>query len=93
LNVKKIQFSATKKSDQIEVEMDTNLTSALAKEGKIRDLVRQIQELRKKSGVSQDEYILLTIPHEYKSYESFIQKRVLAREVTYGDEVQVHRSV
>ena len=44
-----------------EVEIDTRLTPELMKEGEIRDLVRILQSLRKKEGLTSEEKIVLIV--------------------------------
>jgi len=84
LNVKKVVISKGK-TDQHEVEFDTVLTDELAAEGKMRDLVRSIQEQRKVKQVKQDQRIKLTIPAEFMQFKEYIAKRVLASEIKAGE--------
>lgn len=84
LNVKKVKISVGE-SDQHEVVFDTVLTDTLAAEGKMRDLVRRIQEQRKIKQVKQDQKIKLTIPVEFMQFKEYIAKRVLASEITEGE--------
>jgi len=49
LNVKKVEINEKAKQ---EVEFDTKLTKELLEEGMVRDLVRNIQALRKKAGLT-----------------------------------------
>ena len=84
LNVKKVIFSQGK-TEQHEVTFDTVLTEELTREGKMRDLVRSIQEQRKLKQVKQDQKIKLTIPGEFMQWKEYIAKRVLASEITEGE--------
>ncbi|MFZ2026493.1 MAG: class I tRNA ligase family protein [Microgenomates group bacterium] len=83
LNVKKIILSKGN-AEQHVVTFDTTLTDELAQEGKMRDLVRSIQELRKTQNVKTDQTIKLTIPAEFMPFKELISKRVLASEVNEG---------
>ncbi|MFH0772766.1 MAG: class I tRNA ligase family protein [bacterium] len=83
LNVKKVILSKGK-TEQHEVVFDTVLTEELAREGKMRDLVRSIQEQRKIKQVKPDQKIKLTIPSEFMQWKEYIAKRVLASEITAG---------
>ncbi|MEK6955864.1 MAG: isoleucine--tRNA ligase [Nanoarchaeota archaeon] len=71
LNVKKVIFRSKKKSidDKIlgiqfpngEVELDTKMTPELENEGFSREIMRRIQDLRKKSGLKKEDSIKLFI--------------------------------
>jgi len=84
LNVKKVILSKGE-TEQHEVIFDTLLTEELAREGKMRDLVRSIQEQRKLKLVKQDQQIKLTIPQEFMQWKDYIAKRVLAGEIKAGE--------
>ena len=84
LNVKKAIFIKGK-SVLHEVVFDTVLTKELAQEGKMRDLVRSIQEQRKIKQLKSDQKIKLTIPGEFMPYKEYIAKRVLASSVSEGE--------
>ena len=84
LNVKKVVLSKGE-SEQHVVVFDTALTPLLVQEGKMRDLVRSIQEERKTKQVKQDQKIKLTIPAEFMQWKGYIAKRVLASEITEGE--------
>ncbi len=68
------------------VALDTELTEELIQEGYVRDLVRNIQELRKKSGLEITDRILLKIEggsekfrEACRNFESYINEETLAR--------------
>ncbi|MEM4625650.1 MAG: isoleucine--tRNA ligase [Candidatus Pacearchaeota archaeon] len=63
LQVKKI---FTKKSDEVKVEFDTNITEELEAEGYARNLSRFIQDMRKKNGLTKKEKIELIIVGDEK---------------------------
>ena len=84
LNVKKVVLTKGD-TEQHEVIFDTVLTEELAREGKMRDLIRSIQEQRKIKQVKQDQKIKLTIPEEFMQWKEYIAKRVLANEITEGE--------
>ncbi len=58
VNVKEVEFSKDLKE---EVELDTKITPELKAEGFLRELVRQIQELRKEKGLSPGDKIYLEL--------------------------------
>jgi len=58
LNIKEIIFS-----DEVlgEVELDTEISPELKEEGNLRDLIRSLQDLRKKAGLNTSQKIILYI--------------------------------
>src|SRR3989344_9259518 len=61
----------------------------LEKEGKLRELIREIQSQRKQKGLKTDEKIDLMIPKEFENEKDFISKRVLAKKIGFGDKVEI----
>ncbi len=89
LNIKKIKIKNNPNDDKIYLSYDTNLTDELIKEGRLRELIRQIQEKRKKMGLKPDKKINLTIPSEFSDQIDYIKKRVLARNISIGRELEI----
>jgi isoleucyl-tRNA synthetase len=89
LNVKKISLQVDKNLTEIKVDFDTQLTPLLVKEGKLRDLIRQIQEERKKLAARPEQKIDLTIPKEFQEFEELLVKKVLCRKISYGPLLKV----
>jgi len=58
VNVKSVVFIESLESA---VEIDTNITSELQAEGQLRDLVRAVQDLRKKAGRAQGDFVSLVV--------------------------------
>lgn len=81
----------TNKTDlgDLTVYLDIEITQELADEGEARDLVRQIQQLRKKSGVALDDRIVVTLPSWPKAFAEFIKEKTLADELKQGKDLQV----
>ncbi|MEI6316327.1 MAG: class I tRNA ligase family protein [bacterium] len=93
LNIKDVNF-VIKEGEEQKVELDTNITPELKKEGEYRELVRAIQDLRKKEGLTPSDVIVLTLPENSKEivsgFEDELKKTVLAKEITIsGDEIQI----
>ncbi|MBP9691060.1 class I tRNA ligase family protein, partial [Candidatus Woesebacteria bacterium] len=88
LNVKKVILKDSS-DDTLSVEYDTTLTPELQLEGEVRDLVRQIQNMRKKLGIDVTSQIELTMPERFRTEESTITAQVQAKTVMYGDVVKV----
>ena len=63
LNVKKVTVD---KNLEQEAELDTNLTPELIEEGKLRDVIRAVQEWRKEQNLNPKEKITYQIPEESK---------------------------
>jgi len=89
LNVKKVEFTPVKGAE-ITVEYDTNLTEELKREGEIRDLIRKIQNKRKKLGAQVTDKIQLVLPEKFKDHVDIIALEVQAETVVYGDEMDVN---
>jgi isoleucyl-tRNA synthetase len=86
VNLKSITFEKENSDDQI--KLDTKLTPMLIREGKVRDIIRQIQILRKDNKCTITEYISLTLPDEYKIFPKElidqIKKETLTKTVIWG---------
>ncbi len=70
INVKAVQFDPTIKTP---VQIDTTLTDELRDEGNVRDLVRAIQDARKKSGCNPGDLVTLVVSTK-KAGVAFIEK-------------------
>lgn len=84
LNVKQLSFESSQ-SDDSSVVFDTGMTDDLIYEGKLRDLIRSIQEMRKNQAVRTDQNIKLSIPAEFMKSSDVIAKKVLATDITEGE--------
>jgi isoleucyl-tRNA synthetase len=89
LNVKKIIFKSVDKDKEITVEFDTRLSPELVKEGKLRDLIRQIQEERKKMAISPEKKIRLTVPEEFENFKKQIIGKVACDQLVFGPTLKV----
>ena len=70
LNVKEVVWD---ENIQQEVELDTKITPELKEEGELRELVRGLQDLRKKSGLNPGQKIVLLVQAEKQARE-FMEK-------------------
>ncbi len=71
-----------------EIGLDTKITEDLRLEGEARELIRRIQELRKKAGFQVDNRIILSYQGGKKIFEEFgdlIARETLAEEVLAGE--------
>ncbi len=88
LNVKGIEF---KKSKEIKVILDIKMTPELEAEGFSRELIRQIQDERKKRGMKKNEVISLKVYSEknlaemLKKHSEFIGERTNSKNIEFSD--------
>jgi isoleucyl-tRNA synthetase len=87
LNVKKIEWQIAK---DLAVELDSLLDSELLAEGQARELIRQIQDLRKQLGTKIDQYINITAPlPSNPTLIEQIKKQTLAKKAVSGPETKI----
>lgn len=65
-------------------ELDTKITAELKAEGEMRELVRKIQEERKRLGTNLDEKVDVFLPDWPKEFEDEIKKRALVSLISKG---------
>ncbi len=92
LNIKEIEWV---KNKVLSVSLDLRLDPELIAEGKLRELIRQVQELRKEKGAQLDQKIKLVVPRPEASpalTDELLEKlklQTLAKEVKEGDELWI----
>jgi len=86
VNVKSVRYQSGK---ELEVELDWSLTDDLKAEGAARELIRQIQDERKKLGLDRQARINVTAPDIPDNYRDEIYKAVLADNLEIGPSLQV----
>jgi isoleucyl-tRNA synthetase len=89
LNVKEIVFVEGK--GETMVSFDTVVTPALKAEGEARDIVRSIQEERKKLGTMIDEKVDVALPAWPNEFEEYIKRHALVENIHKGENLQVTR--
>ncbi len=82
LNIKEIEF---KEGKELSIELDTEITPELKAEGDARQIVRQIQEERKKLGTELDELVNVTLPEWPEKFEDEIKRKALVKELKKGE--------
>ncbi len=87
LNVKDVEFVRGK--GELEVSLDTKITPELKAEGEKRELIRQIQNLRKEAGCELNEEIVVEAPSWPKEFEDYIKQKTLAKELKVGPELKI----
>ncbi len=86
LNVKEVVFAD---GETLGVELDTHLTEELKAEGDVRELIRQVQELRKTLGAKLNQHINLTVPKIPTNSQllTVLKRHTLADKVSEGDKL------
>ncbi|OGG29322.1 hypothetical protein A3A63_02150 [Candidatus Gottesmanbacteria bacterium RIFCSPLOWO2_01_FULL_46_9] len=91
VNIKSVRF--TKCEKDIKVTLDTQLTDQLIAEGKMRELIRKIQVLRKEKGLSVEAKIHMQFPEEYKdmpkSLIDDVKRKTLVESVVWGETLSI----
>ncbi len=85
LNVKSVLI----KRGKFEVKLDTKLDKVLEIEGYTREIMRRIQNLRKREGLKKEDRIKLVINSDYdiSRFEAEIRNKVGASEVLFNDKL------
>ncbi len=87
LNIKTIDW---KKAEDISVELDCVLDDNLMAEGRLRDLIRQVQEARKLAGAALDQQIILSAPlPDDLDLRKELQRKTLSLDMKEAREISV----
>ena len=89
LNIKEIKLNEKKK--EIKAILDTKITPELKAEGEARELIRQIQQLRKETGCSIDQKIKVAGPNwpKQKNLLDYIKKETLSEKLLPSDKLKI----
>jgi isoleucyl-tRNA synthetase len=68
VNVKEVVFVKAADQDDPGVFLDVSITEELKEEGDLRDLVREVQDLRKQAGLSPKDQAVLTVPPDRQAF-------------------------
>ncbi len=82
-----LAFSEEK--DHFQVLLMTELSEELKKEGEAREIIRNVQKLRKEQNLTLNDAIELTLPTWPKEHEDFIKKSTHASSITEGTEMTI----
>jgi isoleucyl-tRNA synthetase len=89
--------SAVASVDGVTVALDTTLDDELRREGRVYDLIRKVQTLRKEQGLELTDRIVLTVPQEdaelVERHGDWLEQEVLARELRVGGALAVEKAV
>lgn len=91
LNIKQLHFSKAKDLDDFPWIVIFNPENLLSKEGEAREIIRKVQQLRKKQKLSVTEKIILTLPSWPKEYEELIKRKTLSMEINWGSEIKIKK--
>ena len=87
LNVKNIDIKSSK--ENLSVNLDTNITLELKAEGDARDLIRQIQSLRKENNLDLKDKIKIFAPNWPINFEKEILSKTLGVSIEKSENVQI----
>lgn len=90
LNVKAVEYKKSSKKEP-EVTLDTRITRQLAQEGEARELIRQVQQLRKEQNLTLADKTSIEAPNWPKAYEGMILLGTSSVKISQGDELKVKK--
>lgn len=89
INVKEIKIISSKEG--LVATLDTNITPELQAEGEARDLIRQIQSLRKEADLELKDKIKIFAPNWPQNFENEIKSKTLAESIEKSDQLKVEK--
>ena len=92
LNVKKIEYQKISSGDP-KIILDTNITPDLQKEGEARELIRQIQQLRKEQNLTLADKTEVTAPNWPKDFEKQIISATSSVSIAKGPDLKVEKVI
>jgi len=91
LNVKIVETTNLGVSDNLSVVLDTNITPELKAEGDSRDLIRQIQSLRKENQLDLKDKINIFAPDWPTTFEKEILSKTLGQNIEKSDILRIEK--
>jgi isoleucyl-tRNA synthetase len=89
LNIKTVKINLGK--DNLVVTLDTNITPELKAEGDSRDLIRQIQSLRKENQLDLKDKIKIFAPSWPSKFEKEILQKTLGASIEKSEELKIEK--
>jgi isoleucyl-tRNA synthetase len=89
LNVKEVEFG--KKSDEPEVELDMKITPELAKEGEAREIIRNIQKMRKEQDMTLKDSIEVGLPSWPAEFAELIKKQTNTVSLIKSENLEIRK--
>lgn len=90
LNIKNIEFKKSS-TEEIKIELDTKITPALAAEGEARDLMRQIQSIRKDLNLTLSDKTRIIAPSWPADFKQQILKSTASVSIEKGEVLTVEK--
>ncbi|MBI2011850.1 isoleucine--tRNA ligase [Candidatus Daviesbacteria bacterium] len=90
LNVKEVEYIKSS-SGIYKLDLDTNITPELKKEGEARELIRSIQQLRKEGNLTLADKIKVHSPDWPKEFEELILKSTAAEKIEKSDSLRIEK--
>jgi len=87
LNVKQLSWESSA-DDQLKVEFDFEITAELKQEAQVRDLIREIQDLRRKAELGLNDQVELALPAWPKKWQAEIEAKTNTHLVK-GDKLEL----
>jgi isoleucyl-tRNA synthetase len=88
--------AAIASGDGVTVELDTAIDDELALEGRVYDLIRQVNTMRKEQGLELTDRIVLTVPESdadlVERHGDWAKREVLALEIRLGPELRIDKA-
>ncbi len=89
-NIKQIKWVKSKSSIS-KIKLKTKLNPQLIKEGQYRDLVREIQKLRKNQQLNLKDHIKITAPSWPKGFKNQIMQKTVAIDIKKGASLKIQK--
>jgi isoleucyl-tRNA synthetase len=93
INVKKLDWHQQAGPVIDKVELDTDLTPELKAEGEARDVMRQIQQLRKEAGVNVNDLVKVQLPSWPETWTDQIKAKAKVLELKKGPEASILKDI
>ncbi|MBI4036719.1 isoleucine--tRNA ligase [Candidatus Daviesbacteria bacterium] len=90
LNVKEVEFKSSS-SEEISAVLDTKITPQLQEEGEARELMRQIQQLRKLNNLTLADKTVVEAPSWPKSFEKKILAGTASVSIVKGQQLKISK--
>ncbi len=88
LNVKKVGFKKSLEGE-LKVKLDTGITPKLKEEGEVRDLVREIQKMRKEQNLTLKDKTAIEAPNWPEEFEDYILKNTASDSISKGESLKI----